>query len=96
MKWLNAPPSWSEDGGGALRLRTASGTDFWCKTHYGFVRDNGHFRHERVSGDFVARVRIEKDGYQPYEGPLATDPKRVVRHLIKLEPATQPTVSAAR
>jgi regulation of enolase protein 1 (concanavalin A-like superfamily) len=58
MKWLNAPPSWSEDGS-ALRLTTASGTDFWRTTHYGFVRDSGHFRHQRVSGDFVARVRIE-------------------------------------
>lgn len=58
MKWLNAPPAWSADGG-ALKVTTASRTDFWRKTHYGFVRDNGHFRRVRVSGDFVARVRIE-------------------------------------
>ena len=47
----------------------------------------------------VAHVRIEKDGYQPYEGNLATDPKRVTEHVIKLEPAppaTQPTAAAAQ
>jgi uncharacterized protein len=56
--WRNEPPSWSEDEG-ALRLTTASGTDFWRTTHYGFVRDNGHFGYESVSGDFTARVHIE-------------------------------------
>ncbi|HTE62564.1 MAG TPA: DUF1349 domain-containing protein [Solirubrobacteraceae bacterium] len=58
MRWLNEPPAWTEDGG-ALRITTAPDTDFWRTTHYGFVRDSGHFRHRRVDGDFVARVRIE-------------------------------------
>ena len=46
----------------------------------------------------VARVRVEKDGYQPYEGSLATDPKRVVEHAITLEPAgpaTRPASASA-
>jgi hypothetical protein len=46
----------------------------------------------------VARIRIEKDGYQPYEGNVPTDAKRVTEHLITLEPAgptTRPTASAA-
>jgi regulation of enolase protein 1 (concanavalin A-like superfamily) len=67
MRWLNAPPAWSEDSGGGLRLTTASRTDFWQKTHYGFVRDNGHFRYERVAGDFAARVRIEGDWRDQYD-----------------------------
>ncbi|HWT22944.1 MAG TPA: DUF1349 domain-containing protein [Solirubrobacteraceae bacterium] len=58
MHWLNEPPAWSEEDG-VLRLTTASGTDFWRTTHYGFVRDDGHFGHRPVSGDFTARVRIE-------------------------------------
>jgi regulation of enolase protein 1 (concanavalin A-like superfamily) len=58
MRWLNEPPAWSEDGG-ALRMTTAPDTDFWRTTHYGFVRDTGHFRHRPVTGDFTARVRIE-------------------------------------
>jgi regulation of enolase protein 1 (concanavalin A-like superfamily) len=58
MPWLNEPPAWSDDDG-VLRLTTAPDTDFWRHTHYGFVRDSGHFRHEPVRGDFSARVRIE-------------------------------------
>jgi len=58
MRWLNEPPAWSQDAG-TIRLTTAPDTDFWRTTHYGFVRDTGHFRYERVTGDFTARVRIE-------------------------------------
>jgi uncharacterized protein len=58
MRWLNEPPAWSEEGG-VLRLTTSPGTDFWRTTHYGFVRDSGHFRHRRVTGDFAARVQVE-------------------------------------
>ena len=58
LRWLNEPPEWSEDGG-ALRIVTAPDTDFWRTTHYGFVRDSGHFRYGRVDGDFSARVLIE-------------------------------------
>jgi uncharacterized protein len=58
MRWRNEPPAWREDGA-TLRLTTAPDTDFWRTTHYGFVRDTGHFHHERVDGDFTARVRIE-------------------------------------
>ena len=51
-----------------------------------------------VSQMNVARVRIEKEGFKPYEGNLSTDPKRVTEHVITLEPApptTRPTASAA-
>ena len=57
-QWLNEPPAWSEDGG-VLRMTTSAKTDFWRTTHYGFVRDSGHFRYRRVTGNFTARVRIE-------------------------------------
>jgi regulation of enolase protein 1 (concanavalin A-like superfamily) len=56
--WYNEPPAWSEDGG-TLRVTTGPGTDFWCRTHYGFVRDNGHFRHVMAKGDFSASVVVE-------------------------------------
>jgi regulation of enolase protein 1 (concanavalin A-like superfamily) len=58
MRWLNEPPAWSEHGS-ELRLTTAPDTDFWRTTHYGFVRDSGHFRYRGVAGDFAARVQIE-------------------------------------
>ena len=66
MRWLNEPPAWSQDKG-TLRLTTAPDTDFWRTTHYGFVRDTGHFGHERVSGDFSARVRIEGAYREQYD-----------------------------
>jgi uncharacterized protein len=58
MRWLNEPPAWEQDGD-TLRLTTAPDTDFWRTTHYGFVRDTGHFLSKPVRGDFTARVRIE-------------------------------------
>src|ERR1700730_8954156 len=58
MQWLNEPPVWKADDG---RLRVVSGakTDFWRVTHYGFVRDNGHFYYEQRAGDFTVQVKIE-------------------------------------
>jgi regulation of enolase protein 1 (concanavalin A-like superfamily) len=42
MQWLNEPAQWSHSAHQVL-LTTNSKTDFWRKTHYGFIRDNGHF-----------------------------------------------------
>lgn len=55
--WLNEPADWSLDDG-VLRVVTDHGTDFWRETHYGFVRDSGHFLGCRVEGDFTAEVRV--------------------------------------
>jgi uncharacterized protein len=66
MLWLNEPPAWS-DRDGALRLSTAPDTDFWRTTHYGFIRDTGHFRYRGVRGDFVARVCIEGEFRDQYD-----------------------------
>ena len=56
-EWLNEPPRW-QNIGGILRVETGERTDFWCRTHYGFVRDNGHFYHRRATGDFTAAVHF--------------------------------------
>ena len=40
--WLNEPKTWSSNGE-TLEFLTDARTDFWRNTHYGFVRDNGHF-----------------------------------------------------
>jgi regulation of enolase protein 1 (concanavalin A-like superfamily) len=58
VKWLNEPREWSGDASD-LTVVAEHDTDFWRTTHYGFIRDTGHFRHRRVEGDFVARVHIE-------------------------------------
>ena len=58
MQWLNEPPVWEADHG-RLRIVTGANTDFWRITHYGFVRDNGHFYHEQRDGDFTVQVKIK-------------------------------------
>lgn len=60
MKWFEEPPSWS-DADGKLTMTTAPKSDFWRKTHYGFIRDNGHFYYDEVAGDFTAAVQVVGD-----------------------------------
>jgi hypothetical protein len=43
----------------------------------------------------VARLRIEKPGYEPYELLIFTDPKQTVERSVTLEPATQPATATA-
>jgi regulation of enolase protein 1 (concanavalin A-like superfamily) len=57
MTWLNPPPQATIDGN-RVTLTTGDRTDFWRKTHYGFIRDTGHFLHHPVNGDFSAEVTI--------------------------------------
>ena len=55
MDWLNEPPDWAE-ADGTLTVVTGDRTDFWRKTHYGFIRDDGHFRHHRGAGRLQRRA----------------------------------------
>lgn len=57
MDWYNEPPAWRVEGD-ALTVTTGPKTDFWRKTHYGFIRDSGHFYCTEVAGDFIAEVKI--------------------------------------
>lgn len=56
--WLNPPASW-EFRSGVLHLTTRSATDFWRKTHYGFLRDNGHFWKLPTPAEFTAVLTFE-------------------------------------
>ena len=60
MSWLNPPAQESYDSG-RLTLRSKGRTDFWRKTFYGYVTDNGHFLNLRVSGDFTFQARVDGD-----------------------------------
>jgi regulation of enolase protein 1 (concanavalin A-like superfamily) len=66
MQWYNEPPSWSAEDG-HIEVRAAGGTDFWRKTHYGFVRDNGHFGYVEVEGDFTAEVEVRGAYHELYD-----------------------------
>ena len=66
MRWMNEP-RWSLEARleahgmdtQSLRVQTDDHTDFWRETHYGFVRDSGHFLHTGPMHDFTAQVRVE-------------------------------------
>ena len=59
MSWLNEPAEWSRTGD-LVTVRAEPDTDFWRTTHYGFVRDSGHFLATgelglRFRGDFASQ-----------------------------------------
>jgi regulation of enolase protein 1 (concanavalin A-like superfamily) len=66
FQWLNPPQSWDTKEG-ALSVDVSPKTDFWRKTHYGFVRDSGHFFFKRVSGDFSIQARMRGDYTSLYD-----------------------------
>lgn len=55
--WLNEPSTWKLTQEACL-LTTDAKTDFWRKTHYGFIRDNGHFLYTELFGKFEMKVKI--------------------------------------
>jgi uncharacterized protein len=52
MKWFNQPASATQSGD-QLVVRTKPKTDYWRKTFYDYVTDNGHFFFLPVIGDFA-------------------------------------------
>jgi uncharacterized protein len=66
MRWLNEPKRWGQDGD-TLIVTTNPKTDFWRRTHYGFVRDNGHAYLQGVEGDFTAEVSFIGDYAAQYD-----------------------------
>jgi hypothetical protein len=57
MKWMNDPASWKV-ANGQIVVRARPKTDFWQKTFYGYITDNGHFFHLPVRGEFTFEARI--------------------------------------
>jgi regulation of enolase protein 1 (concanavalin A-like superfamily) len=57
MKWYNYPFSWQEQEN-VITVTAGAKTDFWRKTHYGFIRDNGNFYYREIQGNFLAQVKI--------------------------------------
>ncbi|KAB7771927.1 DUF1349 domain-containing protein [Xanthomonas maliensis] len=56
-QWLNRPTQTRIDDD-VLDVVTDRNTDFWRTTHYGFVRDSGHFLGFTSGECFSAQVRI--------------------------------------
>jgi uncharacterized protein len=66
MTWLN-PPAQENYEAGVARIRSKGRTDFWRKTFYGYITDNGHFMHTRVAGDFLFQARVDGNYSQLYD-----------------------------
>ena len=66
MQWYNEPPVWNVKDD-TITVTSASKTDFWRQTHYGFIRDNGHFFHQQIQGDFIADVKISGEYRDLYD-----------------------------
>ena len=60
MTWLN-PPISENYANGVLNVRARGKTDFWRKTYYGYVTDNGHFMNFPVAGEFAMQARVVAD-----------------------------------
>ncbi|GBF93659.1 hypothetical protein Rsub_06762 [Raphidocelis subcapitata] len=59
MEWRCPPVAASRASGGALVVRTAPSTDYWARTHYGFIADSGHYYSALLDGDFVLTADVE-------------------------------------
>jgi regulation of enolase protein 1 (concanavalin A-like superfamily) len=57
MKWFNEPAS-AKQVGQQFVVGTKTKTDFWRKTFYDYVTDNGHFFFLPVTGDFTLESRV--------------------------------------
>ena len=76
MTWLNEPPEARIDGE-ALVVETGKDTDFWHKTSYGFIHDDGHFLGAPLAADAAIEVTFRADfhaqfdqaGLMLWEGP---------------------------
>jgi regulation of enolase protein 1 (concanavalin A-like superfamily) len=66
MRWLHAPKRATVTPT-KLQVQVEGGTDFWRVTHYGFIRDNGHFYYQEQAGDFVAKVKVVGQYHDLYD-----------------------------
>jgi len=66
MTWLN-PPAGEFYDTGTVTVRCKGKTDFWRKTFYGYINDNGHFLHLPVSGEFQFQARVNGNYSQLYD-----------------------------
>jgi uncharacterized protein len=86
VEWYNEPAAWVEEDT-TFSMTAEPETDFWRKTHYGFIRDTGHFVFIRQSGDFSVEVDLSADYRDQYDQAglmLRDDDERWIKCGIEL------------
>lgn len=66
FRWINEPAEWRAEGE-TIYLTAEPKTDFWRKTYFGYVTDNGHVYGRDVSGDFEATVKVSAEYADQYD-----------------------------
>ena len=64
--WLNAPRIWRREGT-SLIVTADPKTDFWRKTFYGYITDNGHIYYRRLSGEFTTTLKVTGQYHDLYD-----------------------------
>lgn len=64
--WFNEPKQWRREGN-VLICTANPKTDFWRKTYYPYITDNGHFLARKVKGDFVATIKVSGQYHDQYD-----------------------------
>lgn len=67
IEWHVAQPLTYADRDGTLTAAAAKESDFWRKTHYGFIHHNGHLYAETVTGDFTMQVTFSGSYAHEYD-----------------------------
>jgi uncharacterized protein len=57
MSWMNELASY-ERLGGTMTVHSRPKTDFWRKTFYGYITDNGHLFYLETTGEFTFQARV--------------------------------------
>ena len=60
MQWYNEPQTWQQQDN-ALSVHADGKTDFWRVTLHDFIKDDGHFYYQDVTGDFTATIKVTGD-----------------------------------
>ena len=66
LTWFNPPQIWRIDNS-SLIVEPDAKTDYWQRTHYGFVADNGHFLFTEVEGDFIVTTKVRFNPAHQYD-----------------------------
>jgi uncharacterized protein len=66
LRWLNEPARWSI-GDEGLHIEPEAGTDFWQRTHYGFIADSGHALQAEMHGDLEMTTEVRSEPIHRYD-----------------------------